>query len=48
VAVSGIIEPEDKRIWKFEQRERTQYLWRKERYPRNSLSFLKTTKNAGG
>jgi hypothetical protein len=45
VAVRGISETEDKRIWKFEQREEIHYLWRKERYPGIFFSFLKTTEN---
>lgn len=48
MAVRGISEPEDKRIWKFEQREGIHYLWRKESYPGIFLSFLKTTENVGG
>jgi len=48
VAVRAVSEPEDKRIWKFEQREGIHYLCRKERYPGIFLSFLKTAENVGG
>jgi hypothetical protein len=47
-AVREISEPEDKRIWEFEQHEGICYMWRKERFPGIFLSFLKTTENVGG
>lgn len=40
MAVRGISESEDKRIWKFEQREGIHHLRRKERYPAIFISYF--------